>query len=509
MESDDEVSYSDDEYEEFDTPDCGDDSAINKQPEWRSLDEDQIRHIQTDTINSISTLFSVPEGAASILLRNFNWDLVKLQDMWFTDQDAVLKSAGLLTGDPETRLLLKRPILGLGGSWCAICLTLRQLSAMDSAACGHLFCTRCWKQYVKTAITDGPRCLTLRCPQPNCAVSLDESLITKLVSKRLKATYTRFLIRNFVECSKTIRWCPSPGCKYAVEFTGLGVQDVTCRCSYRFCWDCLDESHRPADCETAKKWLTKNTSESGNAEWILANSKPCPKCHRSIEKNHGCSHMTCTPPCSHQFCWICLGAWTKHCESSYSCNQYKKTVTLTGQENERRAAKISWHKYNHYYQRWMNNQISGDRAVKNLKEDHVNNMKTLKELYGESDTNVEEFFLAAWKQIIECRRVLKWTYAYGYYMPDDEKRKRTFFEYLQGQAESVLERLHHCAEEELKEFVEDDEERSPVAEFMHYKLKLIELTHTTRKFFDNLVEGMEGGLREVSSKKSKSGSFTN
>ena len=35
-------------------------------------------------------------------------------------------------------------------------------------------------------------------------------------------------------------------------------------------------------------------------------------------------------------------------------------------------------------------------------------------------------------QIIECRRVLKWTYAYGYYLPEHEHAKKQLFEYLQG-----------------------------------------------------------------------------
>ncbi|KAL3621714.1 3-oxoacyl-[acyl-carrier-protein] synthase I, chloroplastic [Castilleja foliolosa] len=34
--------------------------------------------------------------------------------------------------------------------------------------------------------------------------------------------------------------------------------------------------------------------------------------------------------------------------------------------------------------------------------------------------------------IVECRRVLKWTYAYGYYLPEHEDTKKKFFEYLQG-----------------------------------------------------------------------------
>lgn len=43
-----------------------------------------------------------------------------------------------------------------------------------------------------------------------------------------------------------------------------------------------------------RMWISKNSAESENVTWIMANTKPCPKCHRPIEKNQGCMHMTCS-----------------------------------------------------------------------------------------------------------------------------------------------------------------------------------------------------------------------
>ncbi len=56
-------------------------------------------------------------------------------------------------------------------------------------------------------------------------------------------------------------------------------------------------------------------------------------------------------------------------------------------------------------------------------------------------------FTPVWAQVIECRRMLKWTYAYGYYSFEDEAkdsslvRQRQFFEFQQGALESRLENV--------------------------------------------------------------------
>jgi ariadne-1 len=48
---------------------------------------------------------------------------------------------------------------------------------------------------------------------------------------------------------------------------------------------CGKEKHAPAYCNVVAKWDKKSSAESENLTWIMANTKPCPKCQRPIEKN--------------------------------------------------------------------------------------------------------------------------------------------------------------------------------------------------------------------------------
>jgi ariadne-1 len=96
--------------------------------------------------------------------------------------------------------------------------------------------------------------------------------------------------------------------------------------------------------------------------------------------------------------------------------------------------------------------------------------------------------MQAHRQVVECRRILKWTYAYGYYRFDtipleqdiaeqdgeddgearpqltkeerakareqlkEMKNRKEFFEFLQGDAETALERLSDALEKDLTRY---------------------------------------------------------
>ncbi|KAF9589573.1 hypothetical protein IFM89_025699 [Coptis chinensis] len=362
-----------------------------------ALCEADIRELQEQDVTELSFVLNIRKTSATILLCQYNWDVDSVNNDWFADEEKVRKKVGLM----EKLVVYYSPL--------------------------------CWKGYITTSINDGPGCLTMRCPEIKCVAAVGEELVNKLVSDEEQRKYLRFLLRSYVEVRKRIKWCPA----LVVEFVG-GNCDVSCNCKHNFCWNFLEEMHRPVECDTVAKWILKNNAESENVTWILANSKPCPKCRRPIQKNDGCMHMTCTPPAKMSFAGCVL-------EGEYD-----------EEEKRREMAKSIIEKYTHNYERWEANNKSRTKAVADLHQAETVLINNIRDGQHESEGQVK-FITEAWAQIIECRRVLQWTYAYGYYLPEDEPTKRQFFEYLQGEAEFWLERLHECAEKGLKRFLDAKE----------------------------------------------------
>ncbi len=92
------------------------------------------------------------------------------------------------------------------------------------------------------------------------------------------------------------------------------------------------------------------------------------------------------------------------------------------------------------------------------------------------------FLESATEALLECRRVLKYTYVLGYYMKA-ETPERTLFEHMQEQLERSTEHLAELTEAPL-----DKMDRGEVVNF----------TRVTTQFLRNLLDGLEEGLTAAS-----------
>jgi len=149
------------------------------------------------------------------------------------------------------------------------------------------------------------------CPEQECATSVPLKLWEQLLDQERFERLRRFRLENFVTSSKDLRWCPGAGCNKIVR-SGAACTSVKCTvanggCGAAFCVRCGEEAHQPAGCPALAEWAEKCQNESETANWILANTKRCPKCQTRIEKNQGCNHMSCSQ-CKYEFCWMCMVA---------------------------------------------------------------------------------------------------------------------------------------------------------------------------------------------------------
>ncbi|CAL5029472.1 unnamed protein product [Urochloa decumbens] len=509
--SDDDDAGEDLEEEETMADDSPAAAAASSNKGYTVLTEDRILERQQEATSDVAEVLSIPSSFAVLLLRHFKWSTTRVKDEWFSDDRRVRDAVGL-PPDAGVPMSLSRRRLP-----CGVCFGRFNAGKMRSAGCSHYYCDACWGGYIHAAVGDGPRCLSLRCPDPACSAAVAQDLVDAVADAEDKERYGRFALRSFVEeGGGSVKWCPAPGCTRAVELAGGGcAMDVFCECSrHGFCWGCGEEAHRPVSCETVRAWLAKNVSDAETANWVLANTKHCPMCRRPIEKNQGCNHMTCSAPCSHQFCWLCLDPWKSghYCSRYYDYDHPRRELdsdmsaqgkAARKEEVERRQAKASLDRYLYHYQRWASNRTSLNKALDDmdqLRRSGLDKMAAALEIKVED----LEFLTKAYELIADGRRLMRWVYAYGYYLdPVRDKAKRGLFDHLLEDANTRLESLHHCAEVERRKFTSNQADSADAMNEMYraYKKHLEGLTSVTRQYFGNLVKAFETDLPEFNSVK--------
>ena len=159
-----------------------------------------------------------------------------------------------------------------------------------------------------TGCTQAISCLS------RCIQVIDDEVILNLLqnNENLRDRYQRFLVDAFVESNRLTHWCPGNSCSMIVKMKSYSpqcAQMIECDvCKTIFCFQCLKQWHAPIQCSLLQKWEQKNLDESMTGKWIVASeyqvellirmrnvfldTKECPSCHASIEKNGGCNHMS-------------------------------------------------------------------------------------------------------------------------------------------------------------------------------------------------------------------------
>jgi ariadne-1 len=437
---------------------------------------------QDELIDEVNMILDMGKEDAAILLRHFRWNKERLIEDYMDRPNKVLEDAGLgsSTSDPPKLQIIK-------GFVCDICCEDGPELQSFAMKCGHRYCVNCYKQYLNQKVREEGEAARIQCPQDGCKRIMDAKSLDLLVTADLQQRYRELLTRTYVEDKEHLKWCPAPDCQNAIE-CGIKKKDldkvvptVACDCSHRFCFGCILADHQPAPCELVKKWLKKCADDSETANWISANTKECPKCNSTIEKNGGCNHMTCRK-CKHEFCWMCMGLWSEHGTSWYNCNRFEEKSGSEARDAQAKS-RVSLERYLHYYNRYANHE----QSAKLDKDIYTKTEKKMIQLQTASGMSwIEVQYLNAASQALQtCRQTLKWTYAFAFYLARNNLTE--MFEDNQKDLEMAVEALSEMFEKPVQELA-DSKLKVEIMDKTSYckKRRVILLADTA----DNLANGV-------------------
>ena len=428
--------------------------------DFKSLDIAKLEAAQRVQIEHIAGMFVISNADAAALLRHFRWNKERLIERYMDSPEQVKYEAGVLDNPDCPRFLT------LTDFTCGVCyLSADDMGGtIDTVAlpCGHRYCHDCYAHYAQQKVAEDGESRRIECMNEGCKLVVDQDTMSKLLPPALLERYRLLLDRAYVDDNNTLRWCPAPDCEMAVEChvtqkqLRTTVPSVRCECGHWFCFGCGLAAHQPVICAIVRLWLKKCEDDSETANWISANTKECPKCVSTIEKNGGCNHMTCRK-CRYEFCWICSGPWSEHGSNWYHCNRYDEKAGADARDSQAKS-RASLERYLHYFNRFANHEQSArlDCDLYRRIEKKMDEMQVTSDL-----TWIEvQFLRKAADTLMEGRMTLKWTYCMVYYL--ERNNMTELFEdnqrYVQALTGSDLER----AVEELSGQLEMPIERETI-----------------------------------------------
>lgn len=438
-----------------------DSSPAQDEYKYDVLNANQIVENMVSSIREVNSVVQLNTTITRILLNHFQWDKERLYERLYDgNREALFKEARIIdtsmqqtiqnnpvnSAQQQQQQNHQRPAL-LGSRnrqlQCPICcLDSNQLTGLG---CGHVFCRNCWVMYLSTKIMEEGQSGRITCAAHDCNMLVDDQTVLPLVTDpKVKLRYQQLITNSYVECNKQMRWCPKPECGHAVKVAYPEFQPVKCHCGTIFCFLCGDSWHEPVKCDLIRKWKKKCDDDSETSHWIAANTKECPKCHVTIEKNGGCNHMICkNSDCKAEFCWVCLGSWLHHGSSWYSCNRFDETDAKAARDAQERSRALL-QRYLFYCKRYMNHMAS----LKFENKLYAGVKEKMREMQQHNMSWIEVQFLnRAVDVLCQCRQTLMYTYVFAYYQA--KTNQSIIFEDNQRDLENATETLSEYLERDI------------------------------------------------------------
>ncbi len=306
--------------------------------------------------------------------------------------------------------------------------------------CEHVFCLNCYQQYLEINVNEGVSVLNLKCPFSKCKHRILPFFYQTYCSPQTFEKYKSFLVKNYLECKKSMRYCKNPCCSQVfirednIKLMGTIRGEIkrsnnTCKdifvecldCKNRQCFRCNEEDHYPVTCHELEQWNERDKSDGQTMNWIVVNTKKCPECKHPIEKNQGCRHMKCTN-CNYHFCWDCMHKWDTNCGYSKSCNGIVKEGLET--DNDKKIKTQAATEIQHYLKHYQAFMKQKDAIKFALKLKDVLKVKKEEWKIMQGAVNMDgEYLLDSLQTIIWSRNILKNINIWTFFMTDNNKKQ--------------------------------------------------------------------------------------
>lgn len=434
---------------------------------WTVLEPEQLAQAQDVALASTTGILGCSTADARTLLIHFRWNTETLFGVLAErGQEHVCKLAGCSLGSEQEGHEQASASADPGEEiTCGTCFCEVPRSEGTQMQCGHFFCNNCWQQHLKIQVSEG-KSRRLPCMGVRCGVTCDEAQVKRLLANDAETLdkYMRSLLESYIEDNAMVRWCPSvPSCGRAIRVDGDQHCEPECSCGERFCFACGDSPHSPCTCDMWHKWRQKCVDDSETHNWLSANSKPCPKCAKLVEKNGGCNLVYCM--CGQAFCWLCgqptgrAHTWERI--DGHSCGRFKEDA-----DSKISTAARNIKRFQHYQQRWEAHMAS-QRAEAELREKVGQNIEQSE---AQQTTLADYSWLTqALDQLCEARRILGYSYAYAFYMfgndmfaeevtAEQNQVNQNLFEDQQQMLESEVEKLAGQVQTPADQLMSDKQE---------------------------------------------------